>query len=431
METESGAVTVKWQNWRSFRTSFLQFCNSAILQWMVVVAVAAMVGYASWRDGRPTGRRDSPAVVAGRLGSLATSREGLEARVRAMDARLAERPDDVDAAVLLADALLRQTRVVGNPGLALRAEGVIKQALREDPGHYGANRMLGSLYLSQHRFREAIWAARRNRDARPNDPINDGVIGDAHLELGEYDEAFDAFNRMMRRRPSAAAYARVAYARELQGNLTGALEAMKLAADATSAPDVEGIAWHQSQVGELLLQIGRVHEAKEAFAAASQAFPGHPFAVMGYARAVEAEGDVVGAITLLRELAGRAPTPDAFARLGELLERQGENDEAARFFARAEAAWRSEAPEPKSLARFLADRGVKIDEAVRIAERASADRDDIFTNDALAWSLFKANRVEEARKAIARALRTGTRDRTIREHARAIAPAAQHMVSHR
>ena len=50
------------------------------------------------------------------------------------------------------------------------------------------------------------------------DPVNYGVIGDAHLELGEYDEAFDAFDRMMELRPSAAAYARVAYARELQGN---------------------------------------------------------------------------------------------------------------------------------------------------------------------------------------------------------------------
>ena len=75
----------------------------------------------------------------------------------------------------------------------------------------------------------------RTATSGPYDPVNYGVIGDAHVELGNYDEAFDAFDRMMALRPGAPSYARVAYARELQGNLTGAIEAMKLAASATSA----------------------------------------------------------------------------------------------------------------------------------------------------------------------------------------------------
>ncbi len=62
---------------------------------------------------------------------------------------------------------------------------------------------------------------------------------------------------MMALRPSAAAYARVAYARELQGNLTGAIEAMKLAADATPPDDPEALAWHHAQVGDLYLRLGK------------------------------------------------------------------------------------------------------------------------------------------------------------------------------
>jgi hypothetical protein len=57
---------------------------------------------------------------------------------------------------------------------------------------------------------------------------------------------------------------------------------------------------------------------------------------------------------------------------------------------------------------------------VTIAEGAAALRDDIFTDDALAWAYFKAGRVAEAKIAIARALRTGTRDAIIRGHAAAI-----------
>jgi hypothetical protein len=66
---------------------------------------------------------------------------------------------------------------------------------------------------------------------------------------------------------------------------------------------------------------------------------------------------------------------------------------------------------------------------VTIAEAAAADRHDIFTEDALAWACFKAGRTGDAKRAIALALRTGTRDATIRAHAQAIANAAQQIAS--
>ena len=181
-----------------------------------------------------------------------------------MESRVAARPDDVGAAVLLADALIRQTRVTGNAGLTQQAERVLKAALREDPENYDVLRMQGSLYLSQHRFAEAAAVAEKCRGMRPDDSVIYGVLGDAHLELGDYDEAFDAFDRMMQLRPGAASYARVAYARELQGNLKGALESMRLAADASEGGDVEAIAWYHAQVGELYLKLEKPVDAMRA-----------------------------------------------------------------------------------------------------------------------------------------------------------------------
>jgi tetratricopeptide (TPR) repeat protein len=386
----------------------------------IIAAVAAMVAYANWRDGKRSRQPYTAALPAGAAGGVKTSREDLDRRVKEMEARLAAHPDDNGAALLLSDALLRQTRITGNPGLAVRAEQALKRVLIDDPGSYDANRMLAALYLSQHRFREAIRAAEKNRVARPADPVNYGVIGDGYVELGEYDKAFAAFDQMMTLRPSAASYARVAYARELQGDLTGAVATMTLAADATSPTDPEGLAWARSQLGDLYVQLGRFHEAKASYAAASQAFPGHPFAVMGYAKAIAAEGDVNGAVELLKGLAEKSPTPDLAARIGELCDRLGRRAEAERHYALAEAGWRGDAPEPKNLARFLAEHDRKIPEAIAIAESAAADRHDIFTQDALAWAYFKAGRVADAKRAIAQALRTGSRDAVIRAHAAAI-----------
>ena len=292
--------------------------------------------------------------------------------------------------------------------------------MREDPGNYAASQMMGAVYLSQHRFRDAVAAGERARSMRPDDAVNDGIIGDGRLELGDYSEAFEAFDRMMLKKPSAAAYARVAYARELQGNLEGALEAMRLAVDATAETDREAVAWHRAQVGELLLQLGRTADARREFARASDAIPDHPFAIIGCAKALDAEGDQEGALRLLQGLVTRTPSPDVFAQIGRLLVQLGRDRDAEDAFDLAEAAWRSDAPEPKHLARFLADRGQKIDEAVRIAERAASERDDIFTDDALAWAYYRAGRVDEARQVMGRALRTGSRDRDILAHAAAL-----------
>ena len=395
---------------------------STIAPMLIIGVVVATLGYANWREARSG--REAKAANAPVAPSPKTSRDDLQQRVTDMEGRLRANPADLHASLLLADALQRLMRVTGNAGLAVRAEEVLKSALEEDPGNYDANRMLGTLYLSQHRFPEAIAIAMKNRDARPYDPVNYGVLGDGHLELGDYGEAFDAFDRMMMLRPSAAAYARVAYARELQGDLKGALESMKLSADATDAQDVEGLAWVRSQIGDIYLQFGQLYAAKEAYAAASQAFPGHPFAAMGHARVIAAEGDIAGALGLLQQLAGASPTPDLAVRIGDLLRQLGRHEEAERQYALAEAGWRSDAPDPKNLARFLADHDRKIDEAVRIAERARSERHDIFTEDALAWAYFKAGRLTDAREAIARAVRTNTRDRDIRAHEAAITKAA-------
>ncbi len=119
--------------------------------------------------------------------------------------------------------------------------------------------------------------------ALPDDEWNDGVIGDAHLELGEYDEAFAAFDRMMARRLSAAAYARVSYARELQGDLDGAILLMTMAREATSPHDPEAQAWHDAQLGYLYIEQGRLREARRSFERAAFVFPEHPFAVEGLA----------------------------------------------------------------------------------------------------------------------------------------------------
>ena len=383
---------------------------------LVVIVVSVVVVWSFWPQVHAA-RAPLPLL----LGTSRSDLDSIEAQARA---RLAVDPGDGPAAVRIAEVLLRKARVYTDPVAAIEAEQVLEALLTREPGQYSALKLLGAIYLSQHRFAAAADVARRGIAINARDAWHYGVLGDAYVELGRYDEAFGAFDTMVRLRPDAAAYARVAYAHELQGRLDAALRHMRMAAEATSAHDPEALAWTHAQAGNLLFQMGRVDEAAVEFARADYVFPNHPYARAGAARIAAARGNYHEALMLYRALMSEAPTPELAAVVGDLLARTGDAPGADAMYEQAETiereGWKTEEPQPAALSRLLADRGRRIDEAVTLAEEAAAGRSDIFTMDALAWAYFQARRFPEARAASIQAMRTGTADRRIRCHAAAI-----------
>ena len=358
-------------------------------------------------------------------GGPPTTIDGLRERIGVMERRLQDQPRDIGAAVLLADALLRQARATNDGRPANRASQVLNTVLKEEPGQYDALRILGAIHLSQHRFREALDVARRARDLRPHDAWNYGVMGDALIELGEYDQAFQAFQTMMAKRPNAAAYARAAYSLELQGDLNGAVEAMRMAGVATTGQDPEAKVWYLAQLGELNLKIGKPDEAAREFRHAAFVFPNYPNAIVGQGKVLVARGDCDRALEIYLQQLKRTPTLDLAARIGDLYAERGEGVESERYYQLAEdLAGPGAAQTEANLALFLAEHDRKLPDAVKIAERVAGVRQDIFTEDALAWAYFKVGRIDEARAASERALRTGTRDERIVSHAARIRAAS-------
>lgn len=357
----------------------------------------------------------------GMPGAPPASAEGLHQRITQMEARLQANPADAGAAILLADALLRQARAATDGRAANRAADVLGAVLKDDPGQYDALRLLGAVELSRHRFRDALDIGRRARDQRPKDAWNYGVIGDAHLELGDYAEAFEAFETMASLRPSADAYARVSYARELRGDLAGALEVMTMAAAATTAHDLEARAWYTAHMGELLLKMGALTEAEREYRRAAFLFPDYPYAMVGLGKVYVARGDRDRALDIFLAQLTRAPTLDLAARIGDLYAQRGNAAESEHYYQLAEdLAGPAAAQTEAALALFLAERDRKLPEALRIASAVAENRHDIFTDDAAAWALYKNGRLDEAVAAAKRALRTGTRDERILQHAAAI-----------
>lgn len=394
---------------------------------VVLVAAAASIAAAVVLGRGALSRNPYSTAAAPASGTnLTTSRDSLRTTIAAMRQRLSQNPGDGPAAVLLADALMRAARVDGTPAVVLEAERVIRGALSHSPTDYGVQRMLGPVLLAQHRFDEALGAGRAAQRVNPDDGWNYAVIGDALLELGQYEEAFDAFDELNARKPDPGAYARAAYARELQGDVEGAIPLMQLAAEGTGAHDPEGRAWYLCQIGHLRFLLGDIAGAEREFAHAHFVFPDHPYARSGRVRILVARWRLREAEALL---ASGPATPETWALRGDIARRLGSSAAAEEAYREAERlereGWQEEEPQPAALARFLAERNRNLDEALQLALGAAETRRDINTLDTLAWAYFRKGELDRAADAIAGALRTATGDPRIRCHADAIAAARQ------
>ena len=345
-------------------------------------------------------------------GTTAAAVLRLEEEVRAY-------PANADLLVQLGFAYQLRWRETADAGFLPRSEVALERALRARPRDATAVLGLGSLSLIRHEFRQALAYGRDAEQLLPGSARPYGVIGDALVELGRYDEAFSAFERMVALRPSLASYARIAYARELTGDREGAVAAMTLALDAAGGQP-EPSAWCLVEIAKLELGLGRVESARRHVQDALRVLPGYPSARAELAAVELARGRLDAAIDAARRSAEAVPTQQAVVFLADVLDRAGRHSEARRQYATVEVIARllraSGVRVDLESAVYRADRGVRPAETVALARRARADRPSIYGDDALGWALARAGRCTEALPLLHRSLRLGTRDALLHFH---------------
>lgn len=345
--------------------------------------------------------------------------------IAGLQARLREQPHDATRWASMGAAYVEEARVTGDPTYYPKADGVLRRSLREAPGNDGALAGLGALAAARHDFHGALRYADRALKANRYGQQAAAVRVDALVELGRYDDALAAARRADAVRPGIPIFTRLAYVRELRGDVREARRVLELArASATERGDIAYIA---VQLGELAWNDGDLVRADREYAKALRVSPGHVPALDGRARVRAGRGDVAGALTDRAEIVRRLPLPQYLTEYGELLESTGRRDEAKRQYAVA-AAW----------ARIAAANGVDADletalfesdhgdpEAALRAARAEYGRRcpgrgvrqcSVHAADALAWALHVNRRDAEALRYARQATATGYRRAQFRFH---------------
>jgi tetratricopeptide (TPR) repeat protein len=333
--------------------------------------------------------------------------------VRSLQTKLRAAPRDARSYTLLGLAYQQRARETGNPVFYSRSGEALQRSLRLRPSDSDTLSALGSLALARHDFRGALALGRRAQREAPFTARHYGVLGDALLELGRYEQAFRAFDRMAALKPSLAAYARISYARELLGRTRGAEQTMLLALDAT-AGQPEPTAWTRTQLGKLYFSTGRIRAAAGQYRAALRALPGYPYALEALAQAEAARGRGARAIMLARRAAETVPLPQFVATVGDLYRAAGRRSEAHAQYALIGAIERllraNGVRTDLETGLFNVDHGLRLRESLAIARRAHAERPSIEADGVLAWALARNGRCGEALGYSKRALRLGTLD---------------------
>ena len=338
--------------------------------------------------------------------------------VDALRVRLETVPGDWTAWAALGVAYVEQSRATGDPSLYPRAEEAFEQSLDLRPeDNAAALAGQAGLAAARHDFAAAAELAERSLTLNAYDATTYGVLTDALVELGRYDEAATSLQRMADLSPGFAALVRISYLRELKGDVAGARAAMMQAKEQAYSPAEAGFAGYY--LGEIAFSQGNLDVAEREFEAALVKDPDAVTARAGLARVAAARSYVATAEVEYRRVLDVLPSAEYATELGDLLLSTGREAEAQEQYALVTAQTQlvesNGGRADLETALFLADHGDP-GSALELAQREHDLRSTIHTDDALAWALHANGRSAEALPLAERALRLGTRSAVLHFH---------------
>lgn len=333
-------------------------------------------------------------------------------KIALAQAAIRKNPEYVEYHNDLASAFTRRALETADALYYTEAEDALRNSFRLAPDNYNGQKIRVQILLGKHEYAEALKSA-KNLNARVADDIPVyGLIADAAIELGNYKEAEQAVEWMLNlRHAGAGGHLRVAYLRELYGDVGGALEAMDSAYEMTSDGEVEERARILTQSARLALRHGNIDLAGRRLRHALKIFPEYHLALFHLASVRTAQQKHAEAIELLQRANQSPQNLYALAKaLGEA-QRSPESKRAfAQFEEKARTAIGNADNANRELIFFYTDYAPQPAEALRIARLEIARRQDVHTLDAFAWSLQANGKYREAREQIEKALAVGIRN---------------------
>ncbi len=264
--------------------------NKLLLLGLLIIVSAAVL-HIDWKTEVPVGLADSSDtyVLLQRPQVIQAGIEWTQVQEKwtQYQEKLSATGNSHKAKLALAELCVQEARVTGEHGyyypmaLELTESVLTTPEIQSDLLFYGLTLKAG-VQLSLHEFVKAKETGLRAQALNPHNAQICGVLTDCYVELGEYDNAIQMADRMVAIRPDLRSYSRVAYLREIYGQVDGAVEALEMAITA-GYPGDEETSWAMLTLADLCLEYGDAEKAGTIYRRILMDRPNYPFAVAGLA----------------------------------------------------------------------------------------------------------------------------------------------------
>lgn len=397
---------------------------------LILLVCTALVAFTGCGDTRAGGNEPPPGTVLasaaipflkGRKAGLGSPDEvtHVASIYDKQKAAIQKDANNAEAYLALAELFMNEARITGEhpyyyPAALKMIDLIPNLAGRSDEIRFQAAYYKATVQLSQHEFQKALVTGEEGRKIFPQNAGIHGVLIDANVELGKYDEAVRLSDIMVGIRPDLRSYSRISYLREIHGDPEGAIEAMKMAVDA-AMPGYEQSAWCRLTLAKLYENYGKLDDAKMHYTIILEERPEYPFAYSGLASIAMKQGNTAEAGKLLDKAIALIPEVGFYEQKAGLMLQLG-NEAEAKAIGEEVMVMMAEDEESGHLVDLemaLAKLHLQNDaQAAQVyAEKAFAARpENIDVNAALAEIHYAMGDFAKAQGYMKVALRTGSKD---------------------
>lgn len=266
-----------------------------------------------------------------REGKLAQTTEWQKTKQKVAELiqKVAANSGDVKSRLQIATIYMTEARITGQRGYYDPAiYKMLDAVLALDSKNFEAYIYKASVKMSQHQFAEGKLLAEKAKSINPDNAYVYGMLTDANVELGNYQDAISMSDKMQSLKPSLEAYSRVSYLREIFGDYAGAKEAMKMAL-AAGIPGSESGEWTRVALADLYLNTGELDSAEMQYKTSLEVRLDFPNAEIGIAKIEKARKNYDSAIAHTEAAIRIVSEAPYVSLLAELYLLKGDKNKAA------------------------------------------------------------------------------------------------------
>jgi tetratricopeptide (TPR) repeat protein len=336
--------------------------------------------------------------------------------------------NDQKSRLMLAQVYMQEARITGDhPYYYPATLKILEDIIKKDNNNFEALAFKASVLLSLHHFKEALEVGNKALMINRNNGFIYGVLVDANVELGNYDEAVKMSDLMQSIRPGLESYSRASYLREIYGDNTGSIEAMKLAFQA-GLPGTEEASWSGNTLCHLYENTGNLKAAEEISKIVLQQRPSYAFATAALGRIEMANKNYKKAIQLLDSAILVMPEVSFYEHKAEALAKIGDKDGAKKVYAEILEMLKEDSESGHYVDMELAWIYLELGDTKNAMKFAKIEYDrrpnNLDVNHTMAWVNYKMGNFSEAKKYIDVAMRMGTQNAELLKNAGWIEQAA-------